>query len=865
MLKRFTSLALSVLLVSPAAGWGQTSSIPLEDVRKDKSETPTEEKKPATPTDDKKVERIEVTGSHIRRIDGEGAAPVKTITRKEIEKTGYNSVADVLRDTTVNSFGGGKESSGSSTAGNAEVSLRGLGSQNTLVLLNGHRLPTDAVTGAVDLNLVPMAAVERVEILKDGASAVYGSDAVGGVVNIITRKDFSGSEINLTQTTPEQKGGGRKDISLVNGINREKWNMVNVIQYRDNDTVYSRDRSWTSQGRSQTGNPGTYSSDGDEKVHADPACPANQVQHTPDGDYCLFKYSDYATELPSIEQFSLLSETNTQVSSRVKWTNRIGGTDRTVKWSFAPSPDTVIIPASVADRIDNGHPLPEAIPGQDLQVMYRTTDLGTRDSVIKSQSYNILEGANVELPRDWNMDVSVSHNAVNSVERGVNGYALKSEVRDQITTGQCNPFLQGSCESLDQARYVPVHQMRSQLSSLEVRGSGPIAELSSGPLGLAIGGDTTFQKYDDVFDLQSSRNNVYGGAGSSGHGQRSTRAVFSELSVPLTRKVELSLAGRYDHFSDFGDTVNPKIGLGYRPTKSVLLRTSASTGFRAPLMQDLYASKSNGYPTFIDHVACEREKKAGGGTPSCEPQQYLVTSGGNEGLKAQKSVSYTAGGVWQPTNDFSFGSDTFYSKMRDVVGLSLEDATEAEQKFGSKYINDRGIFIPRKSNGSRTRDPIIATQQNLASVEIMGIDLDTSYRLRKFKLSSEHSQMFYYREEGFPGLGMRNKLGDAGRPIWRNSTALSFIPNEKNAVSLIAGTTASQRKEVPEAGNIKQYTTWGLEYAYNTKRIGTFSVAVRNVLGSTPPIDDSAPTAPLNTSLYDQVGRQLFTGYKATF
>jgi iron complex outermembrane receptor protein len=145
----------------------------------------------------KKVEKIQVTGSHIKRIDIEGPSPVQTIDKQELDETGYNSVADVLRNVSANSFGSRREQAGSTVAGVAEVSLRGLGASSTLVLMNGRRLPTDGVTGAVDLNLIPMAAVERVEILKDGASAIYGSDAIGGVVNIITKRDYVGTEMSF--------------------------------------------------------------------------------------------------------------------------------------------------------------------------------------------------------------------------------------------------------------------------------------------------------------------------------------------------------------------------------------------------------------------------------------------------------------------------------------------------------------------------------------------------------------------------------------------------------------------------------------------------------------------------------------------
>ena len=136
------------------------------------------------------MERIQVTGSRIKHIEVQGSYPVLIIDKDEIEKTGYNSVSDILRDITVNSFGSGRESSGKAAPGTSEVNLRGLGADRTLVLLDGKRIQKDPFRNAVDLNLIPLAAIKRIDVLKDGASSIYGSEALGGVVNIITRKTF---------------------------------------------------------------------------------------------------------------------------------------------------------------------------------------------------------------------------------------------------------------------------------------------------------------------------------------------------------------------------------------------------------------------------------------------------------------------------------------------------------------------------------------------------------------------------------------------------------------------------------------------------------------------------------------------------
>jgi iron complex outermembrane recepter protein len=187
------------------------------------------------------AERIEVTGSHIRRTDVEGVSPVETVTKQDLEKKGYDNLGDVVKDLGVNSFGSSNTvNANSGVPGNADINLRGLGADNTLVLLNGQRLPQDAITGTVDINLIPMAAVERIEILKDGASAIYGSDALGGVVNIITRKDFQGTEMSVNQTLPTNYPDGKKtQVNVVNGYNTEKLNIVTSLDYRYDQAIAS--------------------------------------------------------------------------------------------------------------------------------------------------------------------------------------------------------------------------------------------------------------------------------------------------------------------------------------------------------------------------------------------------------------------------------------------------------------------------------------------------------------------------------------------------------------------------------------------------------------------------------------------------
>jgi iron complex outermembrane receptor protein len=231
-------LAIALMSIAPTVLLAQTSTADL-----------------AAPTDSNessKFEKIEVTGSYIKRTDIEGAQPVQTLDRDYLDKTGYNSVGDVMRDLTASSFGGARESSGSATAGTATVSLRGLGANRTLILLNGRRMAKDGIGAATDLNLIPMAAVERIDVLKTGGSATYGSDAVGGVVNVITRKNFVGAEMTLRQEVTELEGGNRTTVSGVFGTSSSKGSIVGSVQYRNNEKVFDRDRTF-SDGKSNLG------------------------------------------------------------------------------------------------------------------------------------------------------------------------------------------------------------------------------------------------------------------------------------------------------------------------------------------------------------------------------------------------------------------------------------------------------------------------------------------------------------------------------------------------------------------------------------------------------------------------------------
>lgn len=849
------AMSLTQFLCVFIAQGQSSSSINIQKISPKKEETQQSEKSNGGP-----VEKLKVTGSHIKRIDVEGPSPILVIDRDDLDRSGYNSVSDVLRDTTVNSFGSTREHSGSNAAGVAHVSLRGMGSTHTLVLLNGKRLPVDAVTGAVDLNLIPMAAVERVEILKDGASAIYGSDALGGVVNIITRRDYSGTEVSINQTQTAMTGGNKMDISLVNGFSSGNLSMVNVISHRKNDPIFSRDRFWSDDGVSTLSNYAAareINGDGSKGAWiADPNCPVDQQVSSPSGEFCTYKFSDHSTSLPELQQTSFMSEANYEVNESTTVKLRGAYIQKNANWIYAPAPDIFKMPAGVGTRP------PGVDPGKEMEVRYRLEELGNRVSQIETKAHNILFGFEKQVGESWEHEFSVSFNEVHKVDKGVSGYALIDTLDSLIANGHYDPFGQrGARGDISSAAYVPIEETKSTIITADFVASGEIMELSSGPIALAVGVSGNQQKYSDVFDEASLNDKVFGSAGSSGGGERKVSSAFTELSVPMTTKLEMQLAARADDYSDFGETFNPKLAFKYQAGQKLLLRASAGTGFKAPSMTDLYAASSLGYPTFIDKVACEKEKSLDGETPSCLPAQYEVTSSGNAGLEEEKSINYNMGAVYQATRDLSFGLDLWVTQLNNVVGLDIEKATEAEA--AGVDLSQYGVVVQRDANGYI--ETINAPLQNLSRREIFGIDFVQEAKVKKFLFKVEHSHLVYYKEEGFPGTGFVDTLGESGRPAWRNNITIGITPTDSQSFSYTIKTIASHQKSVEEEGKLRQYTDVDFQYKADLGSLGIVSVGIKNLLGSTPPLDDSNPNEQLDGSLYSSVGRLAYMGYKTNF
>lgn len=835
-----------------------------EDITPKMPEAPGAEKKAeegtttgaAVSAKDKSVEKVEVIGTRIKHIATEGPTAVKNIGKEKMENSANLTVSDSIRDSNAATFGVTREASGSNAAATSNIGLRGLGETRTLVLLNGHRLPKDPSTQAVDLNLIPQSAIERIEILKDGASALYGSDALGGVINIVTKKGFVGNEVTTKYSTPEKKGGGSADVSLVSGFAGEKYDLITVISFTKTDKIFGKDRDITKAGLSTIGSPGSYK-DAGGVWHVDPAggCPADLVM--PDasgkGTRCFFKYNEIATVRPSILQGNVVTDFNYRTDSGLKLYNRNILVYKDIDWSYAPTPAAIKTPTGTA-----------TVPGA-TRVDYRFMEAGNRNNKDSEQNYSTIFGLKGNATSTWEYDVSAGYSRIFRKDLGQSGY-LDGDILDSlITSGGFDPFKPaGQRGDLSSALAQVYQQSESNLFTTDVIFTGEVGEMEAGPIGAAVGGSVMNEKLSQKSDDKSAAGIILGSSGSRDSGNRDVRSLFAEFAIPFTSAFEVDVAGRMDQYSDFGTTFNPKLSAKYTLSPTTLLRASVGTGFKAPTLSELYRASSDGYETFIDRKQCATNPSA------CSASQYLVTSGGNRDLKEEKALTGGLGLVYEPSATFNLTMDLWYTKLTNVVGIDFEELTQAEQN--GVDVSKYGVTITRDANGSI--DSINAPNLNLQEQEISGLDTSVDYEIarnvfgHRLELQDEVTYLMFFKKEGFPGAGKRDVLGEWGFPNWRNSITLG-LKNETSSINVTMRTIPGQKVQDREKSDkIKMLNEFDLAGNYKFTKDSNLIAGIKNVLNADQPADLKGGTggaAVVNGDLYDINGRKFFVGYSQKF
>lgn len=694
---------------------------------------------PPTPASaPQKIQKVEVTGSSIKRVQDEGALPIQVITKEEIDRAGITSAEQLLATITANGTGADNLSSNTgiqlgstdrNNNGNTSANLRGLGASSTLVLLNGRRVSTHGAKGnAVDLNSIPLAAVQRVEVLKDGASAIYGTDAIGGVINFILRKDYTGVELTAFTDITSGGGGNINRASILAGwgdLARDRFNVMASLTYDEQGKLSGGQRSFVngfqpSRGLSPdtTGTPfatqtggagtaigstfttpnlgtGTQTFNRANLLSFQGACDTlpQQSQYqfalwgSPGFRYgCAFDYTGQAVLIQPIERTNLVSRASFQLAPEHTAFVEVVASRSTSQKQFEQSQITTSIAAGNAYPVTGPYYqnlktyIPNFDPTKPIAYRWRCIACGKRTIDSESDAYRFLVGLEGVLGKwDYKLGASAAGNKANSVLGG--GYMRNTDrngvlgFNSALATGLINPWLlAGQSQTaaaqalIDGARASGTSLFGGQATLTQFDGaiSGELLTLPAGPLAVAGGFDVRKESYK--FRTDQVTTEVIRDAPFDAEFpkvSRNIKAVYAEAAVPILSSLEATVAVRHDSYSDFGGTTNPKVSLKFTPLKDVLFRGSYNTGFRAPSFFQLYGATSESpVPGNIKDPVLCPAGVTDLAVCAIRPNARF---GGNRNLTPEKSKQWTIGVVVAPTDWITANIDLWEIKRTDRI------------------------------------------------------------------------------------------------------------------------------------------------------------------------------------------------------
>ena len=726
------------------------------------------------------LERVEITGSAIKRIDAETALPVTVINREEIFKSGASNVQELIDRLSVNNGGGrslGESVGETSATGQTGASLRGLGRERTLVLLNGRRLANYPFSGlGTDLNAIPIAAIERVEILRDGASAIYGSDAIGGVLNFITRRDLTGGEIALGYEKPTQSAGQISSIAIAAGagdLAKDKINVLGAFNFQHYQSIKAADRDF-----SKTGNRpdiGVVKTSGN-------TFPANAVEIGGKGLYvpgvagyptcrppdsfndgttknCRYDFTSKIDIVPASDRYSALGKATVQLDDVNQlfleglWSRNqilIGSSQTPSTTTGRPSyrypGGGKYYPIAAVDAVDPGY-------RGDLRISWRIVDGGQRtDEVTNTQNRLVLGGNGSVLGWDWKAGVGQSQSAAS--DKYVSGYFSDTKLVAALKTGNINPFGANDAAGLALLNSTQItgdiRDSKTKDKFVDLTVTRDLFALPAGPLSIAIGVEGHRNNYLDGYSDLAASGDIVGGSGTAGKVEagRSSESVFTEVNFPVIKGLEVQAAVRYDRYvatsgssrdgsfsSPSVGSTSPKVGLRYQPFKEVLVRGSYGQGFRAAALDNLYAPSSftNTGGSFTDpFYDTVKGCTANPNTDYCNTQ-LTVQNNSNPNLKPEKSKQFSLGIVFEPVQNLTTSVDYFNIKITDGIrALTGDDilrdffakktgATTSSSPFANRLVVD-----PATGYLNYVR----ASLENVGQESIAGFDLSARYRWR---------------------------------------------------------------------------------------------------------------------------------------
>lgn len=856
-------------------------------------------------------ERVEVTGSAIRRVDAETAVPVTILKIDDLKKEGVTTVEQVLsRISSSQSTQTTSQSVGLSTGGASFANLRGLGQNKTLVLLNGRRIANNAIDAtAPDLNLIPFAALERVEVLRDGASALYGTDAVGGVINFITRRDFAGGAVTVGLDRPRQKGGDANNANIVYGfgdLTKDRFNLFGVLDYNKQDPVRASQRPVyldRSVKTSPTTFPGQYNQGGNVQNPSAPGCGAPDGiflgSLAPNGDKsCGYLYSRQVDLVPNNERFSALLKGTLAVTDNSQLNVEYFGTlDRNNTLIAGVPYGALRINPGTQFYPGNGiTPLPTAftlnptynagggsLPGA-VRLRWRDQASGGRAEKTENTQHRLVLSYSGYL-YGWDYEVGASYNENKIKDMLTGGYTDGTIITPGVLNGVINPFgpqtAAGNALLASAAANGTLFNAKGKVSTIDGKVSRDLGDwLKAGrPAAVALGSEFRYEKFYETANAPFAEK-VVASTGfdpaTDSRGARHVSGAYAELNVPLLNSLDITGAVRYDKYSDFGSTTNPKVSFRFQPIQQFLIRGSASKGFRAPSLFDLNApvTYTNTANNDNDPLRCPGGNPIPGVSRSENCQvQFQSQAGGNTALKPETAKNVNFGFVIEPTADLNVGVDLWKITLRQQIGVLPDNTVFADPV---KYAS----LFHRAPDGSLSTDGsqcpgvdcgyVDLRTQNLGSVDTNGIDINASYRLRageigQFTLGLNATYVHKYKYQREAGGEYFQNVGvyvDAA-PIfrWQNTLNLGWNrgPFGVGVASRFKSGYIDQNAN-DEGNRVGSYTLWDLFGTYTPTKSIQLTAGLRNIFDRIAPYSNQTATFQVgyDPRFTDPIGRTFY-------
>ena len=832
------------------------------------------------------IAEVLVTGSHIKRAEAETVENVQVISAQQIQSSGQETVADYLR-TISSTFGNSYNESYSNSfaPGAAMVGLRGLSGKDTLVLLDGQRITNYGLfqnlsDSFVDLNVIPLAAIERIEILKSGGSAIYGSDAIAGVINIILKQNTTEKALEVGGRLTTDGGAATRDANVRAGFGDFASDGYNLFA---TGSVYKRDQLLFSQrsnteSQNYTGLPdGILAYDlANQYTNGPSAFPTcgkiglpGAVLTGTSGLGCYYNDASQLSLLPGAVRANLTATGNLRLTD--SWTayGDLFFSNEETKNNYTPEPFNASgfvadLTTGGANAISNVLPAnnPASVGGAPTPINYIFQSVGPRNAEVVSDTYRISAGVKGTW-YGWDIDGEYGHSENHVSYESQNSINAQNLVAE-IANGSFN-FLDPALTPAANAalRLQDTYSSVAKLDTFDLKGSGKLFDLPGGPAKVAVGTELRHESVNDEPGTAEANGLVFDTGATRVVGSRNVYAGFGEFDFPILKSLDADVALREEHYSgNIGNNFRPQYTLRWQPIHEVSLRAVFADGFRAPSLAEASNSVSISHNIVIDPL-----------DPEHRPSESIgFITGGNPLVKPETSKNLDLGIVVSPTSNLDVSADYYNIFLYKVI---------APNATSQQIVDDPAAYpgeLVRSANGTIVYAEALYTNQfeiHTAGVDVdahLSVPLDVGGKL-KFALDATYVERFMVNQSGqwsefadtngwdyfspIAGGGpvprWKGSLsGGWGNQDWSGSASLRFISGYGNIYG-IAGFLTQQ--------TVASFEAVDLAAEYRGLKHWKFSLSVVNLFNRYPPYDSAAllvfQPAPYDPGAYDDLGRMI--------